>query len=127
MRQTVKALIAHTGAGKWRNIGDTYTLPRTYADIMRRIKKVEIVGESRQGRAVKAKDAAPVEPETDTDGQGQAQEPGAADGASAGENASTAASVAELRAAYTELTGEKPHHLWKEARLLEEIEKARAK
>lgn len=30
----------------------------------------------------------------------------------------------QLRADYTELTGEKPHHLWKEERLQSEIDKA---
>jgi len=29
----------------------------------------------------------------------------------------------QWRALYTETTGKKPHHLWKEARLIEEIEK----
>lgn len=32
----------------------------------------------------------------------------------------------QWRALYTETTGKKPHHLWKEARLIEEIEKASA-
>ncbi len=34
--------------------------------------------------------------------------------------------IEALRAEYTELTGEKPHHLWKEARLRSEIESKKA-
>jgi len=34
------------------------------------------------------------------------------------------AEIQRLRAEYTELTGKKPHHLWREPRLQEEIDKA---
>lgn len=50
MNITVKTLIPHTGANKWRVVGETYVLTRQYADIMKALKKVEIVGAATQGR-----------------------------------------------------------------------------